>query len=58
MAERGPTQAAGQEGAEYGITVNVYCLGIVGTAMWDLTREELANNRACRRARPSSSTRC
>lgn len=32
---RGLTQAAAQEWAQYGITVNAYCPGIVGTAMWE-----------------------
>lgn len=39
---RGLTQAAAQEWAEHGITVNAYCPGIVGTAMWDLIDEKLA----------------
>lgn len=38
---RGLTQAAAQEWAEHGITVNAYCPGIVGTAMWDLIDEKL-----------------
>ncbi len=33
---RGLTQAAAQEWAEHGITVNAYCPGIVDTAMWEL----------------------
>jgi NAD(P)-dependent dehydrogenase (short-subunit alcohol dehydrogenase family) len=37
-------KAAGQEWAEYGITVNAHCPGIVGTAMWDLIDEELAKH--------------
>ena len=40
-AVRGLTQAAAQEWAEHGITVNAYCPGIVGTAMWDLIDEKL-----------------
>src|SRR5215212_192638 len=44
-AVRGLTQAAAQEWAQYGITVNAYCPGIVGTAMWDLIDEELAKHR-------------
>lgn len=32
------------EWAKYGITVNAYCPGIVGTAMWDLIDEKLAEN--------------
>ncbi len=41
FAVRGLTQAAAQEWAEHGITVNAYCPGIVGTAMWDLIDEKL-----------------
>lgn len=41
FAVRGLTQAAAQEWAEHGITVNAYCPGIVGTAMWDLIDEQL-----------------
>jgi meso-butanediol dehydrogenase / (S,S)-butanediol dehydrogenase / diacetyl reductase len=37
-------KAAGQEWAEYGITVNAHCPGILGTAMWDLIDEELAKH--------------
>ena len=40
-AVRGLTQAAAQEWAEHGITVNAYCPGIVGTAMWDQIDEQL-----------------
>jgi len=40
-AVRGLTQAAAQEWAEHGITVNAYCPGIVGTAMWDLIDEKI-----------------
>ena len=43
-AVRGITQAAAQEWAEHGITVNAYCPGIVGTAMWDLIDEKLAEH--------------
>ncbi|MEU4048594.1 acetoin reductase [Streptomyces olivaceus] len=39
---RGLTQAAAMEWARYGITVNAYCPGIVGTDMWDLIDERLA----------------
>ncbi|CAF1173231.1 unnamed protein product [Rotaria sordida] len=39
---RGLTQAAAMEWAKYKITVNSYCPGIVGTAMWDMVDEELA----------------
>jgi meso-butanediol dehydrogenase/(S,S)-butanediol dehydrogenase/diacetyl reductase len=38
---RGLTQVAAQEWAEHGITVNAYCPGIVGTAMWDLIDEKM-----------------
>jgi len=41
-AVRGLTQAFAMEMAEYGITVNAYAPGIVGTAMWDLIDEKLA----------------
>ncbi|EXF25549.1 diacetyl reductase [Nesterenkonia sp. AN1] len=41
-AVRGMTQAAAMEWAKYGITVNAYGPGIVGTAMWDLIDEKLA----------------
>lgn len=41
---RGLTQAAAMEWAQYGITVNAYCPGIVGTAMWDLIDEKLAEH--------------
>ncbi len=40
-AVRGLTQAAAQEWAEYVITVNAYCPGIVGTDMWDLIDEKM-----------------
>lgn len=40
-AVRGLTQAAAQEWAEHGITVNAYCPGIVGTAMWEQIDAEL-----------------
>ncbi|UJR20498.1 hypothetical protein I4U23_023626 [Adineta vaga] len=39
---RGLTQAAAMQLAQYKITVNAYCPGIVGTAMWDLIDEKLA----------------
>ncbi|WP_419996165.1 acetoin reductase [Streptomyces boninensis] len=39
---RGLTQAAAMEWAQHGITVNAYCPGIVGTAMWELIDEKLA----------------
>jgi meso-butanediol dehydrogenase/(S,S)-butanediol dehydrogenase/diacetyl reductase len=41
-AVRGLTQAAAQEWAEHGITVNAYCPGIVGTDMWVYIDEKLA----------------
>ncbi len=40
-AVRGLTQAAAQEWAEHGITVNTYCPGIVGTQMWELIDQKL-----------------
>jgi meso-butanediol dehydrogenase / (S,S)-butanediol dehydrogenase / diacetyl reductase len=43
-AVRGLTQAAAMEWAQYGITVNAYGPGIVGTAMWDLIDEKLAES--------------
>lgn len=39
FAIRGLTQTAAQEFAPYGITVNAYCPGIVGTDMWDYLDE-------------------
>lgn len=39
FAVRGFTQAAAQEWAEHGITVNAYCPGIVDTSMWELIDE-------------------
>lgn len=41
-AVRGLTQAAAQEWARYGITVNAYCPGIVNTTLWDMVDETLA----------------
>lgn len=38
---RGLTQVAAQEWARHGITVNAYCPGIVGTAMWDLIDQRM-----------------
>lgn len=46
---RGLTQAAAMEWAEHGITVNAYCPGIVGTSMWDLIDEKLAENEGLRK---------
>lgn len=43
-AVRGLTQAAAMEWSQYGITVNAYCPGIVGTDMWDLIDEKLADH--------------
>jgi meso-butanediol dehydrogenase/(S,S)-butanediol dehydrogenase/diacetyl reductase len=48
-AVRGLTQAAAMEWAEHGITVNAYCPGIVGTAMWDLIDEKLAESEGLRK---------
>ncbi|MCA1185354.1 acetoin reductase [Saccharopolyspora sp. 6T] len=48
-AVRGLTQAAAMEWAQYGITVNAYCPGIVGTAMWDHIDEKLAENEGLRK---------
>lgn len=42
FAVRGITQAASQELAQFGITVNAYCPGIVMTPMWDLIDEKMA----------------
>lgn len=42
FAVRGLTQAAARELAPFGITVNAYAPGIVGTGMWDLIDERLA----------------
>lgn len=41
FAVRGLTQAAAQEWAEHGITVNAYCPGIVDTGMWELIDEQI-----------------
>jgi meso-butanediol dehydrogenase/(S,S)-butanediol dehydrogenase/diacetyl reductase len=41
---RGLTQAAAMEWAEHNISVNAYCPGIVGTDMWDLIDEGLAQH--------------
>lgn len=38
---RGLTQVAAQEWGKYGIEVNAYRPGIVGTAMWDLIDEKM-----------------
>ncbi|MBA2691604.1 MAG: acetoin reductase [Rubrobacter sp.] len=43
FAVRGLTQAAAQEWAEHGITVNAYCPGIVDTAMWELIDEGIGD---------------
>lgn len=42
FAVRGLTQAAAQELAPLGVTVNAYAPGIVGTGMWDLIDEKLS----------------
>jgi meso-butanediol dehydrogenase/(S,S)-butanediol dehydrogenase/diacetyl reductase len=42
FAVRGITQAAARELAPFGITVNAYCPGIVGTGMWDRIDEMLS----------------
>jgi meso-butanediol dehydrogenase/(S,S)-butanediol dehydrogenase/diacetyl reductase len=42
FAVRGLTQAAAQELAPFGITVNAYAPGIVGTGMWELIDERLS----------------
>ena len=39
---RALTQAAARELAPFGITVNAYCPGIVGTGMWDEIDEKLS----------------
>ncbi|NMO03279.1 SDR family oxidoreductase [Gordonia sp. TBRC 11910] len=41
FAVRALTQAAAQEWAEHGITVNAYCPGIVDTVMWEEIDHEL-----------------
>ncbi|MBK0869539.1 MAG: acetoin reductase [Saccharopolyspora sp.] len=48
-AVRGLTQAAAMEWSQHGITVNAYCPGIVGTAMWDHIDEKLAENEGLRK---------
>lgn len=42
FAVRGLTQTAAQELAQYNITVNSYCPGIVGTSMWERIDKEMA----------------
>jgi len=41
FAVRGFTQALAKELGPFGIQVNAYCPGIVGTAMWDVIDEEM-----------------
>ena len=41
FAVRALTQAAAQEWAEHGITVNAYCPGIVDTSMWELIDSQI-----------------
>lgn len=41
FALRALTQAAAQEWAQHGITVNAYCPGIVDTAMWEQIDDDL-----------------
>ena len=41
FAVKGLTQAAAKELAQYKITVNSYCPGIVGTSMWDRLDEKM-----------------
>ncbi|SFG78581.1 meso-butanediol dehydrogenase / (S,S)-butanediol dehydrogenase / diacetyl reductase [Desulfotomaculum arcticum] len=41
FAVRGFTQALAKELGSYGITVNAYCPGIVGTDMWELIDEKM-----------------
>lgn len=41
FAVRGLTQALAKELGPYGITVNAYCPGIVGTDMWELIDEKM-----------------
>lgn len=43
FAVRGLTQTAAQELAQYNITVNSYCPGIVGTSMWERIDKEMAS---------------
>ena len=49
FAVRGLTQAAAQEWARYGITVNAYCPGIVDTVMWELIDEKFATYEGVRK---------
>lgn len=46
---RGLTQAAAMEWAQHDITVNAYCPGIVGTAMWEHIDEKLAEHEGLRK---------
>ena len=49
FAVRGLTEAAAQEWARYGITVNAYCPGIVDTVMWELIDEKFATYEGVRK---------
>lgn len=42
FAVRALTQSAAKEYAHYGVTVNAYCPGIVGTDMWDQIDQQLS----------------
>jgi meso-butanediol dehydrogenase / (S,S)-butanediol dehydrogenase / diacetyl reductase len=44
------------EWAQHGITVNAYCPGIVGTAMWDEIDEKLAENEGLQKGEAIIST--
>lgn len=48
-AVRGLTQAMAMEMAEHKITVNGYAPGIVGTAMWELIDEKLAEKKGAKK---------
>lgn len=44
FAVRGFTQALAKELRPFGVQVNAYCPGIVGTSMWDLVDEEMGKH--------------